>query len=533
MDIANIELLDIISAVAVLGVLLVLVLLFKLQKLSFTTQTLNGNYQQLQVSSATAIEQLKEELSALRHDSHSKETALVSLRATVHEREIQLTELKEQLHSLRATKEQYIELQARFSEKEAQLISKEEMLEESKKTLLREFELAASRLFDSKNETFKKSSQENLEAVLSPFKLQLQSFNKQVEEVYHKENTQRNQLIGQIGELQKQAQKISLDANNLAAALKGDNKVQGQWGEIILERLLEQSGLEKGREYDTQTTLWGDNGKMYRPDVVIHLPDNKDIVVDSKVALVEYERYVNAPNETEREQSLRKHVEALRTHMKALSLKRYEELEGLRTLDFVFMFVPIEAAYVAAMQSTPGMFSEAYEKNIMIISPTSLMVALRTVETMWRFEKQNANAEKIAASAGKLYDQFTLVVSSFEDVGQQIRKAGESHELAFNRLSKGRGNVLKRLDELKKLGAKTSKNLSKDAQKRLDAHVDEMYLDAAPLNESAGDENAAEENAVEQDPSQRQREQKLQAQARTTEAADDAAGGHASYDDEV
>ncbi len=402
-----------------------------------------------------------------------KERQLSAIEAVLSQKELQLADAQDQIQKLSVIKERHIELQARFDEKEAQLQSKEHLLDESKKTLLREFELAANKLFESKQQSFSQTSKQGLETVLSPFKQQLQDFNRQVEDVYHKENTQRNQLIGQIGELQKQTKQISEDANNLASALKGDNKVQGQWGEIILERLLEQSGLEKGREYDTQNTYKSEDGKNFRPDVIIHLPEEKDIVVDSKVALLEYERFASEEDEDKKAVSLKAHVESVRTHMKGLSLKNYEKLEGIKTLDFVFMFVPIEAAYVAAVQSSPGLFKEAYDKNIMLVSPSSLMVALRTVETMWRYEKQNANAEKIATSAGKLYDQFVLVVNAMEDVGGYISKANDSYDTALNRLSRGRGNVLKKIDDLKKLGAKAAKSMPKSMQDRLESDVSE------------------------------------------------------------
>ncbi len=405
----------------------------------------------------------------------SQDREIVRLNTLVEQKEEQLANHRLSLQELLQMKDKHIELQARFNEKEEQLKSREQLLDESKKTLLKEFELAANKLFEAKQQTFNQSSRQNLETVLSPFKQQLQTFHKQVEDVYHRENTQRNQLIGQIGELQKQTRKISEDANNLASALKGDNKVQGDWGEIILERLLEQSGLEKGREYHTQYH-YRHEGKTYRPDMVIHLPDEKDIIVDSKVALVEYERFVNEQTQDLKEQYLKAHVDVVRTHIRTLALKSYEKLEGLRTLDFVFMFIPIEAAYVSAVQHTPSLFKEAHDKNIMLVSPSSLMVALRTVETMWRYEKQNANAEKIAASAGRLYDQFALVLTALEDVGGYIKKAEESHDLVLKRLSRGRGNVLKRIDELKKLGAKTSKPLPKVAQESLQSDTDEIEL---------------------------------------------------------
>lgn len=426
----------------------------------------------LEESKSQLVSQVSESQDALQQRERQYERDLTRLETLVDAKTNLLEQQEKQIESLNLIKEEHLQLKARFEEKESQLKSKEALIDESKQSLLKEFELAANKLFESKQQNFSQQSKQSLESVLSPFKQQLTSFNKQVEEVYHKENTQRNQLIGQIGELQKQAQKISADANNLASALKGDNKVQGQWGEIVLERLLEQSGLEKGREYDTQLGLKSDTGKNYRPDVVIHLPEEKDIVIDSKVALVEYERYVAAEDETEKAQFLKGHIDALKTHIKGLSLKQYEHLEGIKTLDFVFMFVPVEAAYVVAVQNEPALFKEAYDKNIMIVSPSSLMVALRTVETMWRYEKQNKNAEKIASSAGRLYDQFVLVMTAFEEVGNYLNKAGESYDTVFNRLSSGRGNILKRIEDIKKLGAKASKQLPKETQKRLETEND-------------------------------------------------------------
>lgn len=431
------------------------------------------------------LEQLTTEINEQRvqHDAvlMERERQASRLETLVQEKEQQLCKAQEAVAQLTLVKEDYLKLEARFQEKEAQLQSKESLIEESKKTLFREFELAANKLFESKQQSFTQSSKQNMEAVLLPFKQQLKDFNRQVEDVYHKENTQRNQLIGQIGELQKQAKQISEDANHLASALKGDNKVQGQWGEIILERLLEQSGLTKGREYETQLNYKDEAGKNYRPDVVIHLPEAKDIIVDSKVALVEYERYVREDEKDAKEQCLKSHIEAIRTHIKGLSLKKYEQLEGINTIDFVFMFVPIEAAYVAAVQNAPTLFKEAYDKNIMLVSPSSLMVALRTVETMWRYEKQNANAEKIAISAGRLYDQFTLVATALEEVGTHLHRATESHNTVFKRLSEGRGNVLKRIEDIKKLGAKTSKQLPGATHAMLNNDSELDVAEHAPL----------------------------------------------------
>lgn len=429
----------------------------------------------------------QDEITSLQHASYSdnrafqtqlneKSVAIARLQTLVEQKEHTISEKQSALDTLLETKERYIQLQTRFKEREEQLKQQESMVNEAKNTLLKEFELSANKLFEAKHHSFQSASRQNIENVLSPFRQQLSDFHKQVEDVYFKENAQRNQLIGQIGELQKQASKMSDDANNLAQALKGDNKVQGQWGEFVLERLLEQSGLEKGREYITQSTFKSTDGKSYRPDVIVRLPENKDIVIDAKVALTDYERFATEVDDAKRELYQKSHVDTIRAHIKGLSTKAYEQLDGIRTLDFVFMFVPIEAAYIAAIHHTPSLFKEAHEKNIMLVSPSSLMVALRTVETMWRYEKQNANAEKIANSAGKIYDQFVLVLNALEELGAYINKAGESHELVLNRLSRGRGNVIKKIDDLKKLGAKTTKSPPKQLLERMNI-IDDKQIE--------------------------------------------------------
>lgn len=366
---------------------------------------------------------------------------------------------QEKLKKMNELERHYVQLQTRYDEQKKQIMSERALLAETKKTLLKEFELSANKIFDDKHHTFEQSSKTNIELVLTPFKQQLESFHKKVDDVYHQESSQRNQLVGQIVELQKHTQHISQEANNLAGALKGDSKIQGDWGEMVLERILEQSGLTKGREYDVQNIGRHDDGRLLRPDVIVHLPENKDIIIDSKVSLKDYEKYYSSENHELRKQFMLRHVESIRKHIKDLSGKKYEQIKGLRTLDFVFIFIPIESAYLSAMSFQPSLFNEAYEKNIVLVSPSSLMVALRTVETIWRYEKQNSNAELIAATAGKLYDQFALVMESLENLEGSLSKANDAYTHVFKRFTSGRGSLLSRVDSLKTLGAKTSKKL--------------------------------------------------------------------------
>ncbi|WP_045825355.1 DNA recombination protein RmuC [Teredinibacter turnerae] len=411
---------------------------------------------------------------------HQKDIAIARLEAELESNRLSIGALREELSEAKEYRSKYVQMETRFEEQRERLDKEKSLLEEAREKLFREFELSANKLFETKQEKFTVNTRQNMESILSPFKEQLKAFNQRVEDVYHKENSQRNQLVGQIAELQKQTQKISSEANNLAAALKGDNKTQGNWGEIVLERLLEQSGLQKGSEYETQRQYSSEEGRRYRPDVIVHLPEGKDIVIDAKVSLTDYERYCQLEDRAEQEGALKKHVDSLRAHIKGLSLKSYEQLEGVRTLDFVFIFIPIEAAYIAAMQFAPGLFKEGYDRNIVLVSPSSLMVALRTVETLWRYEKQNKNAEKIAESAGKLYDQFVLLISAMEEVGQYIGKTSQSYDKAIKRLSTGRGNLVKRAEDLRVLGAKTSRQLPDHLKD--DAGDSALELEGSPGN---------------------------------------------------
>lgn len=387
------------------------------------------------------------------------------LRLNVKKKDI-LIEKHQQLKSA------YIKLEVKYEEQSERLRVERTLLDDTKKELYKEFQLSANKIFDEKQQSFQRTSQSNMELILEPFKQQLNEFHKKVDSVYTEENTQRNQLYGQILELQKHTQKVSSDASNLANALKGNNKIQGDWGELILERLLEQSGLTKGREYKVQTSLSSEDGRQLRPDVLIYLPEGKHIIIDAKVSLTQYERFSSEEDKQKRKGHLTKHIESLKKHVKSLSAKHYEQITALKTLDFVFVFIPIEAAYLHALEFSPNLFQEAYEMRVIVVSPSSLMVALRTIETIWRYEKQNKNAETIAASAGKLYDQFALVTDSLDQLGSYLNKAENSYDQLYKRFTSGKGNLLRRVDRLRELGAITNKRLSENFEKELNANKD-------------------------------------------------------------
>ena len=353
-------------------------------------------------------------------------------------------------------------LEQRLTGQQVQHEGQLKLMQDAKQTLGQEFENLANRIFEDKQTKFAQQNKEALEVTLSPLRRDIGDFRKQVESAYDKENADRNKLVGQISELQKQTLQISADAVSLANALRGDNKAQGNWGEFVLEKLLEDSGLTNGREYDTQVALKDDTGKRRNPDVIIHLPEGRDIVIDAKVSLVDYERYFHASDEDKKQQCLRQHLLSMRAHVKGLSGKDYESLGGVNSLDFVLIFVPIESAFMLALDHDPEMMRDAYDRGIILVSPSTLMVTLRTIKNLWRYADQNRNAQLIADKAGALYDQFVSYVEALDEVGKHLDKSKDAWENARKRLTSGRGNLVRRAEELKKLGAKTKKNLPDD-----------------------------------------------------------------------
>jgi DNA recombination protein RmuC len=331
--------------------------------------------------------------------------------------------------------------------------------EANRKQLQMEFEQLANKIFEDKQSKFSQLSKESLDATLRPMREQLDGFRKRVEEVHSADLMDRNRLKGQIDELHKQAQQIGQDAVSLAKALKGESKTQGDWGEMILERLLEDAGLTKGSEYIVQTGYRDTEGKLQKPDVILKLPEGRALIIDSKVSLKHYQDYVNSDDEAERGRLLNQHVASLRSHFKGLAGKRYQDLEDIESVDFVFMFIPIEPAYLLALRNDPQLFEDAFGQSVTLVSHTTLMPMLKTVESLWRNEKQNKNAREIAKQAGSMLDKFAGVVEALDELGGFIDKSQQAYERTRNRLSEGRGNLLGRAKKLKELGATTNKAL--------------------------------------------------------------------------
>jgi len=353
----------------------------------------------------------------------------------------------------------YAVLQTRHEDAQSAHMEKIKLLDEAKASLKQQFDQLANEIFEAKSKQFTENSEARLQLLLKPFREQITSFSRQTEERFVKENSERAVLHKELSRLRELNEQITQDARNLTNALKGENKTQGNWGEIVLERILEESGLREGMEYETQGSFKNEEGSTLRPDVIIHLPQEKDIVIDAKVSLVAYERFMSAEDPKEKEEALKQHLASINAHIKGLSEKKYEKLEGINTLDFILLFMPIEGAFLLALEQDGTFFSRAYEKNIMIVSPSTLLVTLRTIEHIWRTERQEQNAQEIAKQAEALYDKFAAFVEDLTKVGEQITKTQGSYEKALNKLSTGRGNLLRRVEMMRELGLKPKKSI--------------------------------------------------------------------------
>ncbi len=359
---------------------------------------------------------------------------------------------------------QYAVLQTKHEEQLNASAQKLELLQKAKEDLNREFKLLANKIFEDKAEQFSHTSQEQLSLMLKPFREQITAFSKEAKERSASHLKETYLLKDELSRLKEMNSQLSQDAINLTKALKGENKTQGNWGEIVLENILEQSGLRKGVEYELQVNLKSSEGKTYFPDVIIHMPEERDIIVDSKVSLVAYERFINAEDESVKKLSLKEHINSIKSHVKELSEKKYEKLVGINTLDFVLLFMPIEGAFLLALEQDGEFFKSAYEQNILVVSPSTLLVTLRTIEHIWRTQRQEEHALKIANEAEAMYDKLVGFVEELKKVGTHLQKAQESYDTSMNRLSSGRGNVIKRAQNIVKLGLKPKKKLSISVQ---------------------------------------------------------------------
>ncbi len=382
-------------------------------------------------------------------------------RSSLLQKEIEKTETE-----LSTERDKVLKLNSELSAGKTELSNLQERLDEERKEIeelqvkfTKEFENLANKILEEKSVKFTDQNRENIDRILKPLNEKIKDFEKKVEDKYLKESNERASLVQQIKTLHELNQQMSKDASNLTRALKGDSKARGSWGEFILESVIEKSGLTKDREYKIQESFKTTDGKLQKPDVIVYLPDDKNIIIDSKVSLVAYEQFSSTEDDTERNISLKEHIRSIRNHIKELGEKNYQSLYELNSPDFVLMFVPIEPAFALAVQNDPNLFYEAFEKNIVIVSPTTLLATLRTIASIWKQEKQNKNALEIARQSGDLYDKFVGFVDDLSLVGSNIKTTQVNYDKAMKKLSEGRGNLIRKVENIKELGAKTTKSL--------------------------------------------------------------------------
>ncbi|MBA7516687.1 hypothetical protein ES705_08735 [subsurface metagenome] len=390
-----------------------------------------------------------------------------SIRQTSSEKNtIFLRQLEELKAELNKKEEVLFALNAQHSSKETEIKNLTIRLQEQKQEMLEirekfttEFRNLANEILEEKSKKFTEQNKTNLDQILKPLNERIKEFEKKVEETYDKEAQQRFSLKEEVKRLAELNQQISKEASSLTKALKGESKTLGNWGEVILESILERTGLRKGLEYTVQDSFTVEDKKRFQSDVIVHYPGERSIVIDSKVTLTAYDNYIAAEDESLRKAALKEHLASVKNHINELYSKNYQDIEEIKTLDFVVMFMPVEPAYLLAIQNEPQLWSYAYEKRILLISPTNLVAVLKMIESLWKQEYQNRNVFEIARQGGELYDKFVGLIEDLNDVGNKIKQTQKSYEASMNKLSTGKGNLIKRAQNIKELGVKTKKTL--------------------------------------------------------------------------
>lgn len=400
----------------------------------------------------------------LLNDLNTAKINLSIAESSLENIKIELKQLKDSLQEVQSEKEQALilvsKLETEKSTAQQQIIDQRKDIQNMQEKFTKDFKILANQIFEEKTDSFSKRSKESIDRLLSPLKERLMLFEKKVEET-HKENLKESSgLKVELKTLREMSKKMTEEAENLTNALRNDNKTQGNWGEMILENILESSGLQKDREYFLQRSFTSSAGKRLQPDVVIQLPDDKSVIIDSKVSLKAYEEFTVSEDANQRKALLKNHLVSLRAHFKGLSEKRYQESAAGKNLDFILMFVPVEPAYLLALQEDHNLFNEAYDRGIVMVSPTTLIASLKIIATTWKHEYQNRNAQEIAERGKLLLEKFHGFARDFEGVGNQIAKATSTYQSAMNKLRDGKGSLVSQAKQLEKLGVKTTKKLS-------------------------------------------------------------------------
>lgn len=404
-----------------------------------------------------------ERFDILQKDKQQVELELATVRQQVNSFSTENVALKQALDKER--NERYA-LERTLEGTNAYLQAQQEKFQEQKQEIVAiktqfnsDFQVMANKILEEKSQKFTALNQQHLGQILDPLKDRIKSFEERVEKTHTQEAAERNVLKGVVEQLMQQSIAIKNEANSLSKALKGDTKKQGNWGEVILERVLERSGLTKDQEYRLQVSMLDDQGRRLQPDAIIDLPDDKQLIVDSKVSLVAYERVINADDEAERALYLKQHIQSVENHVKELSAKNYQNLYGIHSPDFVMLFMPIESALSLAVMQKPDLFSDAWDRRVVIVSPSTLLATLRTIAAIWKQERQNRNVLEIAREAGALYDKFVGFLQDMQHIQTHLDKASEKYEDAMRKLSSGPGNVVRKIEQLKTLGAKANKQI--------------------------------------------------------------------------
>jgi DNA recombination protein RmuC len=417
------------------------------------------------------IARLGERLAAAQDDNKR----MAKDHATVQQ---QSSALHDQLIAERqALSNRVAELNSMLESERTQSAEKLQLLKNAEEQLSNRFKTIASEILEDKSKRFTEQNQTNLNQLLEPLKTKITEFQGKVQEVYVQEGKDRSALAEQVKQLVALNNQLSKDAHNLTSALKGQAKAQGNWGELILERVLEASGLRKGHEYDVQESHTRADGTRVQPDVVIHLPEDRHLIIDAKVSLTAYEEHANTESENRRDAALRRHIDSVRAHIKELSEKNYQQLYGLQSLDFVLMFIPVEPAFMLAIAHDSDLWHDAWKKNVLLVSPSTLLFVVRTVAHLWRQEQQNRNAQEIASRGAELYDKLVGFVDDLESLGTKLKQAQTAYDGAYNKFAGGRGNVIRQAEMLKELGVKPTKQLQ---QKLVDLASDELPDDITP-----------------------------------------------------
>jgi len=407
----------------------------------------SGDATVLQVSNAQLgerAEQSEKQLQAVEKKLADKETALAGMNRELSEKQATIAEFETRLAGERKAATEKLAL-----------------LDEAKNKLGNEFKLLANQIFEEKGKAFSERNRSGMDEILKPVREQLGEFRKRVDEVHLTDAKDRASLKEHLGQLERLNRQMSEDALGLTQALKGESKAQGNWGEMILERILETSGLREGKEFAREQSFTGEDGRRLRPDVVIYMPGDKQVIIDSKVSLTDYERAVSANDEAARKTALTAHLRSLKSHIQALSSKRYNHLPNVHSPDYVLMFVPIEGAYMMAIEADASIFESAFEQRVAVVTPSTLYATLKLIEQLWRYERQSENVVKLIDRAGKLHDKMASFVESFEEVGQRIKQAKDAYDTSLNRIKTGPGNVISQIATLGKLAGKTKKELPK------------------------------------------------------------------------